>query len=124
VSVCPRPTPPTVLPFLAPSRRGSPTLRELLERFAEEHDILFIPKAGRQERGLQVFAFGRVSVIVDNAKEEIFAQEGGKWVRDPPLHSGAESAIGRAAREDLGRPTHPASLRADSFMKKRCCRFC
>lgn len=54
-----------------------------------------MPKAGRQERGLQVYAFGRVSVIVDNAKEEIFAQEGGKWVRTRTRRVAAQRTASR-----------------------------
>lgn len=39
--------------------------------------------ADRGVRGvrLQVYSFGKASIIVDNSREEIFAQEGGKWVR-------------------------------------------
>ena len=58
---------------------GGMSLRELVANFAAEHDVLFMPKPGRTERGLQVYGFGKVSCIVDNAKEEIWTLSGGVW---------------------------------------------
>lgn len=55
---------------------GTLTLRELLERFAEEAGVEFAPKVGRTHEGLQVYHFGHVSCVVDTAHEAIRAQVG------------------------------------------------
>ncbi len=38
-----------------PHRAEEPTLRELIERYAEDRDIEFLPKVGRVHEGLQVY---------------------------------------------------------------------
>ena len=53
---------------------GGLSLRELLERFAEEQDVPFLPKPGRTHAGMQVYGFGRVSVVIDAAREALLAQ--------------------------------------------------
>ena len=53
---------------------GGLSLRELVERFAEEHDVPFMPKPGRMHGGMQVYGFGRVSVVIDTAREALLAQ--------------------------------------------------
>ncbi|XP_024404039.1 septin and tuftelin-interacting protein 1 homolog 1 [Physcomitrium patens] len=55
------------------------TLKEVAEAFAQENDVQFIPKPGRMHEGLQVYSFGAVSVVIDNAKQSIFAQTGEGW---------------------------------------------
>jgi tuftelin-interacting protein 11 len=55
------------------------SLRELLERFAESRSVPFLPKPGRSHGGMQVYAFGRVSCVVDSAREALLAQTEGGW---------------------------------------------
>lgn len=55
------------------------SLREAVEAFAEAHDLSFLPKPGRVVEGLQVYAFGKVSVTVDNARQMLRAQVGERW---------------------------------------------
>lgn len=52
------------------------TLRDLVAAFAEEAGLEFVPRAGRMHEGLQVFHFGRVSCVVDNARSVVRAQMG------------------------------------------------
>ncbi|KAK9819736.1 hypothetical protein WJX72_001760 [[Myrmecia] bisecta] len=45
----------------------------------EENGIDLLPKAGRTYEGLQVYAFGTVSIVMDNAQNLIRAQLGDRW---------------------------------------------
>jgi len=66
-----------------PSRPAPPaaelTLRDLVARFAEEHDVAFAPKAGRSQEGLPVYAFGAVSVALDSKASVVRAQLRERW---------------------------------------------
>jgi len=53
------------------------SFKEALEQLAEENGYLFLPKAGRQESGKQVYTFGKVSVYMDNRL--VYAQQEGAW---------------------------------------------
>lgn len=55
------------------------TLKEVVEVFAQDNDVQFMPKPGRTYEGLQVYSFGAVNVVVDTAKESILAQTGDGW---------------------------------------------
>jgi tuftelin-interacting protein 11 len=59
-------------------------LRALVEDFAVEAEIDFLPKPGRLYEGLQVYGFGLVSCAVDSARQRLYAQMGGEkgkeWV--------------------------------------------
>eukprot|EP00793_Prasinoderma_coloniale_P001865 PRCOL_00003671-RA len=52
---------------------------ELVSSFAEEHGLLFQPKAGRLEGGHQVYSLGGVSVTLDTRHERVEAWIGGRW---------------------------------------------
>ncbi|KAL4858605.1 Septin and tuftelin-interacting protein 1 [Chlorella vulgaris] len=52
------------------------TLRQLVEQYAEEAGVTFLPKPGRTYEGLQMYGFGLVSCVVDNAKSSVQAQMG------------------------------------------------
>ena len=75
--------PPAPAPAAAEAEKGyggGLSLRELVERYAEEQDLPFLPKPGRSHAGLQVYAFGRVSVVIDAAREALLARHaGGDW---------------------------------------------
>ncbi|KAK3280272.1 hypothetical protein CYMTET_11885 [Cymbomonas tetramitiformis] len=55
------------------------SFKDLVERFAEQHDVLFLPKGGRTHEGLQVYGFGPVSVVLDNSKQVLLVQTGDRW---------------------------------------------
>ena len=55
------------------------SLREAVEAFAEANDLSFLPKPGRRVEGLQVYAFGKVSVTVDTSRQMLRAQIGDRW---------------------------------------------
>ncbi|CAN6452035.1 unnamed protein product [Victoria cruziana] len=55
-------------------------LKELLETYARDNDIKFLPKVGRMHHdGLQIYGFGNISVCVDSVNRVIFAQSGERW---------------------------------------------
>lgn len=55
------------------------SLKEVVEAFAQENDVQFLPKLGRTYEGLQVYSFGAVNVVVDTAKQLVLAQTGERW---------------------------------------------
>ena len=64
----------SILTCCAHSYGGGLSLRELVENFAEQNDVPFMPKPGRTHAGMQVYSFGGVSVVIDAAREEMLAQ--------------------------------------------------
>jgi len=56
------------------SERMHLTIKDLVEQFAEEYGVEFLPKPGRTHEGFQVYHFGLVSCIIDSAHETIMAQ--------------------------------------------------
>ena len=69
------PSSPPDAPYVDDQRLGY-SLRDLVERFAEECDVPFVPKPGRTHAGMQVYAFGKLSVVVDTAREALLVQHG------------------------------------------------
>ncbi|GMH41867.1 hypothetical protein BSKO_09777 [Bryopsis sp. KO-2023] len=71
-------------PAAAPSGIMEPSenysLRELVQHFAEENNVEFMPKAGRQHDGLQVYGFGQVNCILENIQNVVRAQIHHQWV--------------------------------------------
>ena len=59
---------------------GGMSLREIVQAFAEQHDVQFLPKAGRLHEGLPVYGFGAVAMVTDSAKQVLLAQTEGRWV--------------------------------------------
>ncbi len=56
------------------------TLRDLLQQYAEESGIECVPKVGRTHEGLPVWAFGRVTCVVDGSHNMIRAlMADGAW---------------------------------------------
>lgn len=82
----PSSVPPQQQPAAAPDPSGGRwedeedySLRQLVENFAAEHSIAFLPKPGRTERSLQVWGFGKVSIIMDSSTQLVRAQMGERW---------------------------------------------
>ena len=55
------------------------TLRDMVQSFAEEKNVSFAPKPNRMHDGLQVYGFGGVSVVLDQAQNSIRGQFGQVW---------------------------------------------
>lgn len=56
------------------------SLKEVIETYAQEHDIQFFPKVGHTYDGLQVYGFGTVNIYLDSAKQQVLFQCGDRWV--------------------------------------------
>ncbi|GBG65315.1 hypothetical protein CBR_g50354 [Chara braunii] len=91
--------------------QGSQTalsLKEMVEMFALENDVQFVPKLGRMHEGLQVYSFGLVSVCVDNSKQLVYAQIGDRWApvslgQVLEMHRGRLAAgVGSSAPKSFG----------------------
>ncbi|CAI5995597.1 unnamed protein product [Closterium sp. NIES-64] len=51
------------------------SLREVVERFALQNDVKFLPKPGRTHEGMPVFLFGTISLVIDSPKQLLMAQD-------------------------------------------------
>lgn len=60
----------------APSNNHRTCPLQLVEQYAEEAGVAFLPKPGRTVEGLQVYGFGLVSCTIDNAQSVLRAQMG------------------------------------------------
>ncbi|CAH9072242.1 unnamed protein product [Cuscuta europaea] len=55
------------------------SLKEIIEIHAQQNGLLFLPKPGRMQDGLQIYGFGNISIVVDTLNQKIFAQAEDKW---------------------------------------------
>lgn len=56
------------------------TLKDLVQQFAEENNIEFLPKYGRVQDGLPVWSFGGISVVMEGNQSMVRAHLRDRWV--------------------------------------------
>ena len=61
---------------------GAPqlSLKEVIETYAQEHDIHFFPKVQHTHDGLQVYGFRTINIYLDFVKQQVLAYSVDIWV--------------------------------------------
>ena len=58
---------------------GEVTFKDVVETYAADNGITFIPKAGRVHEGKQIWLFGKISCYLDRDVVFIFISSDQKW---------------------------------------------
>ena len=56
------------------------SLKEVIETYAQEHDIQFFPKVRSTHDDLQVYGFGTIIIYLDFVKQQVLVQSRHRWV--------------------------------------------
>lgn len=61
------------------SRLPEMSLKEVVDAYAQQNNLLFNMKPGKMHDGHQIYEFGSVNIIVDSANERVYAQVENAW---------------------------------------------
>ncbi|TXG73663.1 hypothetical protein EZV62_002242 [Acer yangbiense] len=56
------------------------TLKEIIQAYAQQNDLLFMPKPGRMHNGHQIYAFHNKTIYVDSLNQMLYAKKEQGWV--------------------------------------------
>ena len=62
------------------AQRNGLTYKDVVERFAAEQDVIFMPTTRTREDGARIYLFGQATVSVDVKENLVWLSEGqGEW---------------------------------------------